>query len=76
MRGNLGLEVRANAILLGGGAVDLCLSAAAARRLISVGSGARSSAARRRRRGVLRLLTPISHFLFSTFFTSFTVVGP
>jgi hypothetical protein len=53
--------------------VDLCLSAAA-RRLMSVGGGgggggggARLSAARRRRRGVLRLLTPISHFQFTTF---------
>jgi hypothetical protein len=43
--------------------VDLYLSEAAARRLISVGGGgARFSAARRRRRGVLRLLT---NFTFS-----------
>jgi hypothetical protein len=47
--------------------VDFYLSAAVARRLISVGGGARFSAARRWRRGVLRLLTPISHFQLSTF---------
>jgi hypothetical protein len=42
--------------------VDLYLSAAAARRLISVGGGARFSAARRP-----ETPDPISHFLFSIF---------
>jgi hypothetical protein len=48
--------------------VDLYLSAAAARRLISVGgSGARFSAARSQRRGVLKLLTQF-HSFCSVFF--------
>jgi hypothetical protein len=51
--------------------VDLYLSAAAARRLISVG-GARFSAAAARHP---ETPDPISHFLFSIFFYSFTSIS-